>query len=62
MYYTKLLKSDKEYESIWQNWDEELSEYYKEVKQPFRINYPNIRRRRSKITSQRKYWAERMDW
>ncbi len=61
MYYTKPLESDKEYKSIWQNWDEELSEYYKEARQPFRMTYPDIRMRQSKVTSQKKYQAERID-
>ena len=51
LYYTKFLESDKEYESIWQNWDEESSEYYKEARQPFRMTHLDIRMRQSKITS-----------
>jgi len=51
IYYTKPLESDKKYELIWQNWDEESSEYYKEVKQSFRMTHPDMRMRWSKVTS-----------
>ncbi len=50
-YYITPLESDKEYESIWQNWDEESSEYYKEARQPFGMSHSVRRMRSSKVTS-----------